>query len=139
MAGPILGFIALMWLIRTITSILPCAKTYIMIARGSTGEYPFGGMDDVVDQVRSQTPYAVAWPVYYPAQLGAQYDTSVDAGSATLRSMIIFVVDNCPDANIALLGYSQVRCPRYVITGILTSYSGRRSRYKCIVWASTDT
>lgn len=52
---------------------------------------------------------ATAEAINYPAAGGSSYGTSVQAGVKAVADAVTSFVGNCPNSEIVLVGYSQVR------------------------------
>lgn len=82
---------------------------HILVARGSNQAPGTGSIGAVSDQMKLYAPKAHVQAVKYPATTdNPAYTDSLKTGTLNLQRMIRNVVDECPNAKIALLGYSQV-------------------------------
>ncbi|KAH8653681.1 Alpha/Beta hydrolase protein [Xylariales sp. PMI_506] len=82
-----------------------CADVHLMLARGTTESYP-GLLGSVTDLVTAAIPNSDYEDIIYPAtQEGAtpSYEEGIANGTAQLAAYAVA----CPEAKIALLGYSQ--------------------------------
>ena len=86
-----------------------CEDIYLVAARG-TEEEAIGSLHVVTDNIAGFAPTAHVEPLdpTYTASLEPTYEASVATGHTALISKVYGILEACPDARIALLGYSQV-------------------------------
>ncbi|KFA52401.1 hypothetical protein S40293_05985 [Stachybotrys chartarum IBT 40293] len=86
-----------------------CAEgLYIIVARGTGEPEGMGDMGELAQRIADRIPGSRTEGLEYPATfINPIYDDSVDAGAETLRELIVEYHEECPDSQIALLGYSQ--------------------------------
>jgi acetylxylan esterase len=97
-----------------------CPKVYIFGARETTAPAGYGTSQGLVNQVKSAYPGAGSEAIVYPACGGqascggASYDSSASQGTAAVVKAVTAYNQRCPDTQIVLIGYSQVRRTRYL-------------------------
>jgi acetylxylan esterase len=85
-----------------------CASgVHMIVARASTEPPGEGIIGGVAAQVQQSMPGSDSEAVDYPATL-TDYLNSEASGVAAMKQLIQSYVTRCPNAKIALLGYSQV-------------------------------
>lgn len=83
-----------------------CSAVHIITARASTepaGEGIIGGVADGIEESNSDVSREA---VDYPAKL-MPYDDSSQKGTEALTEQLTAYVNECPDSQVVLLGYSQ--------------------------------
>lgn len=83
-----------------------CAAVHILIARGTTEEYP-GDMGSLANLIIANNDDADYEDVIYPATF--DYISSTRQGMSVTMNQLTAYVEACPQSKIVLLGYSQVR------------------------------
>jgi acetylxylan esterase len=92
-----------------------CPKVHIFGARETTAPAGFGTSQSIVQAVQQAHPGATSEAINYPAcggqsQCGGiQYGDSVKRGTAAAAQAINNFNKRCPETEIVLVGYSQVR------------------------------
>jgi hypothetical protein len=108
-AGVALGVLA------THASAQSCPSIHIFGARETTVSPGYGSAGALVQQVQSAYPGATAEAITYPACGGqsscggVQYGDSARQGTAAVASAVNSFNQRCPNTQIVLIGYSQVR------------------------------
>jgi hypothetical protein len=107
-----------------------CAEgLYIIVARGTGEPEGMGDMGELAQRIADRIPGSRTEGLEYPATfINPIYDDSVDAGAETLRELIVEYHEECPDSQIALLGYSQVSSGRLCNSGLFRSLTFERCR-----------
>ncbi|KAH8719237.1 hypothetical protein GQ44DRAFT_729959 [Phaeosphaeriaceae sp. PMI808] len=85
-----------------------CHSVHIFLARGTSEPYP-GRQSAVVSAICSGISNCGYEDVNYPASTSPSYCSSVGAGIANGISQITAYANRCPNAELVLSGYSQVR------------------------------
>lgn len=80
---------------------------HVIVARGSSEKPGVGRMGVVAGNVTERVPGSTVEAVTYPATFD-DYIDSEGEGVVAMTDMVVEYVKSCPDARIALLGYSQV-------------------------------
>ncbi|KAL2070109.1 hypothetical protein VTL71DRAFT_14789 [Oculimacula yallundae] len=84
-----------------------CATgVHMIVARASTERQGEGFISSVATRVKSTIPGSDSEAVVYPATLD-NYQSSQSQGVAAMKTLVVDYVARCPNAKIALLGYSQ--------------------------------
>ena len=83
---------------------------HMIVSRGSLEPVGTGRIGVVAGNVSEQVSDSVIVPLDYPATF-TNYSTSEGTGVEALTDLLTSYIALCPDAKIALLGYSQVRTP----------------------------
>lgn len=92
----------------TSSSSAACATgIHMIVARGSTEDPGVGKMGVISGNVSEQVAGSTVEAVDYPATL-TDYTESEGEGAVAMAKMVSDYAKRCPDAKIALLGYSQV-------------------------------
>lgn len=81
-----------------------CAAVHILIARGTTEEYP-GDMGSLANLIIANNDDADYEDVIYPATF--DYISSTRQGMSATMNQLTAYVEACPQSKIVLLGYSQ--------------------------------
>ncbi|EKG18199.1 Cutinase [Macrophomina phaseolina MS6] len=81
-----------------------CAAVHILIARGTTEEYP-GDMGSLANLIIANNGDADYENIIYPATF--DYISSTRQGMSATMNQLTAYVEACPDSKIVLLGYSQ--------------------------------
>ncbi|KAF4542341.1 Cutinase [Lasiodiplodia theobromae] len=81
-----------------------CAGVHILIARGTTEEYP-GDMITLANLIIANNAGADYEDIIYPATF--DYIASTQQGMNATKSQLTAYVEACPESRIVLLGYSQ--------------------------------
>ena len=96
-----------------------CATgVHIITTRGTTEAQGDGAIGQLSTLIQNQIPGSDDYAVVYPATgLGnlTVYEASENAGSTAVVAAIEQYETSCPDTQIVLLGYSQVRCSCSII------------------------
>lgn len=87
----------------------PCPSSHLIIARGSLEPQGPGQLMSMANKIIAANPGTTIEPVVYPAKI-ENYGASSSNGTAAVTDMLISFVQRCPNAKLALLGYSQVSC-----------------------------
>ncbi|MBE3046189.1 cutinase family protein [Candidatus Bathyarchaeota archaeon] len=92
-----------------------CPPLHVFGARETTAPAGFGTSGAVVDAIVQAHPGATSEAIDYPACGGdascggVAYDQSAQQGTAATATAVNAFNEQCPDAEIVLIGYSQVR------------------------------
>lgn len=92
-----------------------CPSIHIFGARETTVGPGYGSAGRLVDMIRAANSGATSEAITYPACGGQsscggiQYGDSVRQGTAAVASAVNSFHQRCPNAQIVLVGYSQVR------------------------------
>jgi cutinase len=92
-----------------------CPKVYTFGARETTVSPGYGTAGGLVNQIKSAFPGSGSEPIVYPACGGqpkcggASYDSSQMQGTAAVVNAVTAYNKKCPNTQIILVGYSQVR------------------------------
>lgn len=95
-----------------------CPKVYVFGARETTAPAGYGTSAGLVNQIKSAYSGAGSEAIVYPAcggqsQCGGvSYDNSATQGTAAVVKAVTAYNQKCPDTQIVLVGYSQVRSAR---------------------------
>lgn len=95
-----------------------CPKVYVFGARETTAPAGYGTSGGLVNQVVASYPGAGSEAIQYPAcggqsQCGGvSYDNSAQQGTAAVVRAVTSYNQRCPNTQIVLIGYSQVRSLR---------------------------
>ena len=84
-----------------------CPGIHVFGARETTASPGFGSAGTVVTSILSAHSGATSEAIDYPAAGGSSYGTSVQAGVKAVASQVTTFAQQCPDAQIVLVGYSQ--------------------------------
>lgn len=85
-----------------------CDAVHVFLARGTNEDYP-GRQISVVNAVCNGVSSCGYEDIQYPASFVPDYCTSVGVGVVNGTSQITAYATQCPDAQLVLSGYSQVR------------------------------
>jgi acetylxylan esterase len=92
-----------------------CPKIYVFGARETTVPQGYGTAGGLVNQIKSAFPGAGSEAIVYPACGGqgncggVSYDNSASQGTAAVVRAVNAYHSKCPNTQIILVGYSQVR------------------------------
>lgn len=89
-----------------------CPDVHVFGARETTAPAGLGSTSTVVNLVLGAYTGSTSEAIDYPAAGGDSYGASVRAGVAAVASQVNAFNAQCPDAQLVLVGYSQVRCHR---------------------------
>lgn len=87
-----------------------CPNIHVFGARETTAPAGFGTAGTVVDLILNAHPGATSEAIDYPATGDDSYGSSVQQGVQAVTNQVTSFVNNCPDTQIVLVGYSQVWC-----------------------------
>lgn len=87
-----------------------CEAVHFFLARGTTEDYP-GPLIDVVNATCAGIKSCGYEDIEYPASYLPDYCTSEGLGVVHGTSQVEDYAKRCPDAQLVLAGYSQVRKP----------------------------
>lgn len=91
-----------------------CDAVHVFLARGTSEDYP-GRQISVVNAVCDGISSCGYEDIQYPASFVPDYCTSVGVGVVNGTSQITAYAAQCPNAQLVLSGYSQVRIWRTCI------------------------
>jgi len=92
-----------------------CPSVYIFGARETTVSPGYGTAGGLVNQVKAAYPGSGSEAIVYPACGGqsscggASYDSSASQGTAAVVKAVTAYNQKCPNTQIVVIGYSQVR------------------------------
>jgi acetylxylan esterase len=86
-----------------------CPPIHIFGARETTASPGFGTAGVFIDLIKGAYPSATTEAIDYPATGGDSYASSMRTGVANIASQINAFNVKCPQAEIVVVGYSQVR------------------------------
>ena len=95
--------------------ITQCPNIHIFGARETTAPAGYGSSSTVVNLILQAYPGSTAEAISYPACGGqsscggVSYANSANQGTATVASVVNAYAASCPNTQIVLVGYSQVR------------------------------
>lgn len=86
-----------------------CPPSHLIIARGSLEPQGPGQMMSMAKKIITANPGTTIEVVVYPATI-ENYGASSSNGTAAVTEMLSSFVQKCPNAKLAMLGYSQASC-----------------------------
>jgi hypothetical protein len=89
-----------------------CPPSHLIIARGSLESPGPGVLISMAEKIMATNPGTTFEAVVYPATID-NYNTSSADGTVAVSVMLTEFVQRCPQAKLALLGYSQVCSPSF--------------------------
>jgi acetylxylan esterase len=84
-----------------------CPPSHLIIARGSLEPQGPGQLMTMANKIIGANPGTTIEAVVYPATID-NYGTSSGNGTIAVTEMLSSFVQRCPNAKLAMLGYSQV-------------------------------
>lgn len=105
----LLSFLVALVAANSTTTAVTCAKgAHIIVARGSLEPQGPGAMGELAERLLKLVPGSDMEALVYPA-LYKEYLDSQPKGVRVLTSLIREYAKACPDTELILMGYSQVR------------------------------
>jgi acetylxylan esterase len=89
-----------------------CPPSHLIIARGSLEAQGPGSLISMANKIIAANPGTTMEAVIYPATID-NYGTSSGNGTVAVGQMLSSFVQMCPNAKLAMLGYSQVILPLF--------------------------